>query len=153
LAAGERGNRNKFFSLGCMLSRSSSPQGESYAPILLAMTIVFAVACALFLALYWLMQPTSVPNPGIAAFHPPRGTRVEPLGLDEWERAESSVLRSSFASDYERPLEVAPPVAQPPVIRKQVVVRKPPKSQPNRYENPGNAYAQQRVGGGFWRED
>jgi hypothetical protein len=135
-----------------MLNRSSSPQGESSAPVLLAMAIVLAVACAFFLGLYWLMQPTAVPNPGMAAYHPPRGTRVEPLGQDEWKRAEPTVLSSSFASDYDRPPEVAPPVALFPVIRRPVVVRKPPKPQPHRYENPVAAYAQ-RGGGGFWRED
>lgn len=47
-----------------------------------AVTPFLAGAAVLFLVLYRLLQPSVIPNPGLAAFVPPVGTRPVPLPRD-----------------------------------------------------------------------
>jgi len=52
---------------------------ESSVSVLYAAGPVLAGAAAFFLVLYGLMQPKVLPNPGLAAYVPPAGTRPVPL--------------------------------------------------------------------------
>ena len=47
-------------------------------PILNALAVTVGLTAALFLLLYWLMQPKVFENPGLTAYQPPPGTRLEP---------------------------------------------------------------------------
>jgi hypothetical protein len=56
------------------------PSDEWDAPVFWILTAILAGAAGLFLVLYFfLLQPTIHPNPGLAAFTPPPGTRLVPL--------------------------------------------------------------------------
>ena len=56
------------------------------------------------LFLFWLMQPATRANPGVSAYIPPPGTRVEPIAHMAKSRDPPSELSSAttFARDYTR---------------------------------------------------
>jgi hypothetical protein len=47
-------------------------------PVFGAVSLALAMVIVVFGTLYWLMQPTVNPDPGMAAYHPPPGTILEP---------------------------------------------------------------------------
>lgn len=53
--------------------------GTADAPLFWVLSAILAVAAGLFLLLYWLCQPAINPNPGVAAYVAPAGTRLVPL--------------------------------------------------------------------------
>src|SRR5260221_12835523 len=52
---------------------------ELVAPLLWVLSANLAAAAGFFLLLYFLYQPKISPNPGVAAYTPPPGTRLIPL--------------------------------------------------------------------------
>src|SRR5712671_7982128 len=48
-------------------------------PILYYLIKLLVFAGAFFAFLIWLFQPIIIENPGVAAYHPPPGTRLVPL--------------------------------------------------------------------------
>jgi hypothetical protein len=56
-----------------------SPADEWAAPVFWALVTILAGAAGVFLLLYSLGQPKINPNPGLAAYTPPPGTRLLPL--------------------------------------------------------------------------
>jgi hypothetical protein len=79
--------------------KSQSP--EWGASMLSVFGVLFAGVSVLFVFLYDLLQPTTIPNPGLAAFTPPAGTRLIPLP------------RQSNVPEPEQGLPPAPPQSQP----------------------------------------
>jgi hypothetical protein len=78
----------------------------------LATPILFLVSLASMtfttaplLILLWLMQPTTFANPGVSAYNPPPGTRVEPIahGLGTSGPPREFSIATNFAQDYARP--------------------------------------------------
>jgi len=57
------------------------------------------------LILFWLMQPAARTNPGVTAYSPPPGARVEPIAHTVESRDPPAELSSAtnFARDYTRP--------------------------------------------------
>jgi len=57
------------------------------------------------LILFWLMQPATLTNPGVSAYNPPPGTRVEPIahGLESSDPSSKFSIATNFARDYTRP--------------------------------------------------
>ena len=102
------------------------------------------------LFLFWLMQPATRANPGVSAYIPPPGTRVEPIAHTVETRDPPTKLSSAtnFARDYTRSeliedaqlheSKVSPKHEARPANRKQsrVVYRR-------KYEQSAGAYAQQ----------
>jgi hypothetical protein len=87
----------------------------------LASLTSLAFVAAPVAALFWLMQPTVRPNPGVAAYEPPLGTRLEPpvRSLASLDIAQSNSGRS-LALNFARPYpqsEVAKDQAQPQQAR------------------------------------
>ena len=117
-------------------------------PILNALAVTLGLTAALFLLLYWLLQPKVFENPGLAAYQPPAGTRLEPrphssdapqLADLPAEKAVSTVAKSS-------PQQVAqPPKAETPKAEKRKLAKKhaPVRVQRERKKSP-NRFAQQR---------
>src|SRR5262245_13991380 len=72
-------------------------------------------AGAIFLFLFWLLQPTKHVNPGMAAYKPPSATRVEPVPPKLEAPQITDLLEhnfSAFARHVETP-EAAEPVPAP----------------------------------------
>jgi len=102
------------------------------------------------LFLFWLMQPATRANPGVSAYIPPPGTRVEPIAhmMKSRDPATEFSSATNFAQDYTRPeliedaqlheSKVSPKHAARPVNRKQsrIVYRR-------KYEESARAYAQE----------
>jgi hypothetical protein len=111
------------------------------------LSLMCGVTVSLFLLLYWLMQPKVLENPGMAAYHPPPGTRLVPLPRksDAPELAnlpENS--RSSFAEAYTPP--------EPPKPAKQQARERPKKAAPARARRSPErvrTYAQQQWDFGY----
>jgi hypothetical protein len=75
-------------------------------PILfLASLASLTLTASPLLFLFWLMQPATRVNPGVSAYTPPPGARVEPIPHTVESREPPSELSSAtnFAQDYTRP--------------------------------------------------
>jgi hypothetical protein len=102
------------------------------------------------LFLFWLMQPATRANPGVSAYIPPPGARVEPISHMAKSRDPPSELSSAtnFARDYTRPeliedaqlhqVQVSPKHEARPTNRKQSRV-----GYRRKHEQSARAYAQQ----------
>lgn len=95
-----------------------------------------------FLFLYWKMLPTVLINPGMAAYQPPPGTRLEPLPrkMDAPELAELPDRTPAIVVD-----EGKPEIKKLENGEARVAVRKRPRPPPQReYQTPASSsYAQQ----------
>src|SRR5258705_9018659 len=90
-------------------SRSHRPRrklGDVMAtPILILASLAsLTLTTAPLLFLFWLMQPATRPNPGMSAYSPPLGTRVEPIARRVQAGDPPSEVSSAtnFAQDYTR---------------------------------------------------
>src|SRR5262245_18003588 len=81
--------------------------------------IVVAGYAAFFLILYWLMQPSITPNPGLAAYRPPPKTVVH-YADSPWEPPAPSVFL---------PIRAADPA---PAVAKRSVTEEPKTKKPER---------------------
>jgi hypothetical protein len=62
-----------------MVKRLKSQSDESVLPVILMLSAILAVVGCFWLLLFYFSQPTIYPNPGLAAYVPPPGTRLLPL--------------------------------------------------------------------------
>jgi hypothetical protein len=62
-----------------MVKRSKPPGDELALPLLWIVSAILGVFGCFWLLLFYFSQPTTYPNPGLAAFNPPAGTRLLPL--------------------------------------------------------------------------
>jgi hypothetical protein len=109
-----------------------------------ALSLMCAATAALFLMLFWLMQPKILENPGMAAYHPPPGTRLVPVPRKSDAPELASLPESSGPSFAEAPIPAEPPKPAKPAVRerpKKVVAAKPRRN-PERERT----YAQQQWG-------
>jgi hypothetical protein len=56
-----------------------TPGDELALPLLWIVSAILGVFGCFWLLLFYFSQPTTYPNPGLAAFNPPAGTRLLPL--------------------------------------------------------------------------
>ena len=105
------------------------------------------LAVVFFLVLYWLMQPSVIPNPGMAAHFAPPATRIEPLPRKMDAPALAEVPEPAppiaFAQDYSnksRSEKANRDVRASVRKRSRTVVRR-------EYQKPASGYAQEWNGG------
>jgi len=103
-------------------------------------------SAAIFLPLYMVLQPTVVPNQGLAAYRAPPGTRVEPLPPPPQSNLQH--LTASFALAPERAKDggrekVAEVKPKPQKPEARARPRKQRVQQRRQYQDPWSAYAQQ----------
>lgn len=117
-----------------------SPGGDWDTPVFLLLSVMLAGAAGLFLLLHSLCQPTVHPNPGVAAYVAPPGTRLVPLPRDSTapELADLPVVDppsplTAFAKAQasDQPSETRPPA------------RKRPRADPNEHGQRGFGFVQQ----------
>ena len=119
-------------------------------PILfLASLVSLTLTTMPLLFLFWLMQPATRANPGVSAYIPPPGARVEPIARTVESRDPPSELSlaTNFARDFTRSeliedgqvheSKVSPKHAARSANRKQSSVHR------RKYEQSARAYAQQ----------
>jgi hypothetical protein len=110
-----------------------------------ALSVMCCMTAALFLVLYWLMQPKVLQNPGMASYQPPVGTRLEPLPRKS-DAPELAALpenpRSSFAEAIV-PSDDPPKPAKPEARERP---KKPAPVRPRRNPEGSRSYAQQQWG-------
>ena len=125
---------------------TKQPANEIAQPILWTVTAITMVIGCFWFFVFYLSQPTIYPNPGLAAYSPPAGTRLvpPPRESDAPDLAEvpenSSSPLTAMAQDQLRQKEVK---AVPQV-------RKHPHTTPREAEQPIVGYAQQWPGGFVW---
>src|SRR5258705_7884517 len=74
-------------------------------PILfLASLASLTLTTAPLLFLFWMMQPATRTNPGMSAYNPPPGTRVEPIArrVETSDPPREFSFATNFAQDYTR---------------------------------------------------
>jgi hypothetical protein len=135
-----------------MVSSHDLELSDAKAPLVWFLSVSFVVLTALFLLLYWLMQPSAAANPGMAAFRPPPGTRLEPLPrkMDAPELAELPLPQTStLAAEH---VETAEGKTEKAAKREaRVAVKKRPQTRKRReYQDPSSAYAQDRAQSWSW---
>src|SRR6266567_7500973 len=101
-----------------------SPAGDWDVPLFCFLNAILAGAACLFYVLYSLGQPAINPNPGLAAYVPPAGTRLVPLPRvsDAPELAEIPVdppspltaLAQAQSSDQQAKRDTRPPPRKRP---------------------------------------
>ena len=121
-------------------------------PILfLASLASLTLVTAPVLFLFWLMQPATRANPGVSAYNPPSGTRVEPIahrvGSSDQPREFSSA--TNFAREYARPELVEDAQLKETQVSTKREVRLTGRQQSRvgygrKYERSAHAYAQER---------
>jgi len=62
-----------------MVKPLKSQINESVLPVFLILSAILAVVGCFSLLLFYFSEPTTYPNPGLAAYVPPPGTRLVPL--------------------------------------------------------------------------
>jgi hypothetical protein len=114
-----------------------SPADEWAAPLFWVLVTILAGAACVFLLLYSLGQPKINPNPGVAAYTPPPGTRLIPLPRksDAPELAELPPAPASPSSLTA--LAQAQPTEQPAKHDVRPPIHKRPRAEPN--DQPGLA--------------
>jgi cell wall-associated NlpC family hydrolase len=112
-----------------------------------ALGLMCGATAALFLMLYWLMQPKVLGNPGLAAYHPPPGTRLVPIPRKSDAPELASLPESSGTSFAEAP--VLPIPAEPTKPAKPAARERSKKvaaAKPRRNIEREPTYAQQQWG-------
>lgn len=134
---------------------------DATRPLLGCFSAYAALAGVFFLLLYWHMQPSVLPNPGMTVRFAPPGTRVEPLPrkMDAPELAavqESAPSSEALAYDASHRTSAEKPKreARAPVRKRARAVA---RREYREYQEPAYGYAQQQWtgsyqpwGGGRW---
>jgi hypothetical protein len=107
-----------------------------------ALSLMCGLTAALFLLLFWLMQPKVLNNPGIASYSPPPATRLEPLPRksDAPELADLPPVNSSSA--FAEAFSPEPPAPAKQEARERP--KKPSPARPRRNPERDKSYAQQQ---------
>jgi hypothetical protein len=113
-----------------------------------ALSLMCGLTAALFLVLYWLMQPKVLDNPGMASYRPPLGTLLEPLPRKS-DAPELAALPENSRSSFAEAIVLAddPPKLAKPEARERP--KKPAPARPRRNPEGNKNYAQQQWGPGF----
>lgn len=122
----------------------AKPNYDSGLSALGVLGLMCGATGALFLVLFWLMQPKILENPGMAAYHPPPGTRLVPVPRESDAPELASLPEASGTSFAEAPVSPEPPKPAKPQARerpKKVVAAKP-----RRNIERERTYAQQQWG-------
>jgi hypothetical protein len=124
-----------------MSARPSAQSVDVTMSLLGYLSASLGFVVAFFLLLYWLMQPSVIPNPGMAAHSAPPATRLEPLPrkMDAPELAELPEPPPSvaFAQTNTSKSEKANQDVRAPVRKRpRTVIRRD-------NQNPAQGYAQQ----------
>jgi hypothetical protein len=116
-----------------------SPSDEWAAPLFWVLVTMLAGAACVFLLLYSLGQPKINPNPGLAAYTPPPGTRLIPLPRKS-DAPELAELPPAPASPSPlTALAQAQPSEQPAKHDVRLPVQKRPRAEPREYDQRGFA--------------
>ena len=120
-------------------------------PILFLATLaLLTLTTTPLLLLFWLMQPATRVNPGVSAYIPPSGARLEPMAHTVGSRDPPAEFSSgtNFAQDFTRseliedaqvhPIKVSPKPEVRPANRKQSRV-----GYRRKHEQSARAYAQE----------
>jgi hypothetical protein len=126
------------------MATAHKSQIDDSLPILNALAVTLGLTAALFLLLYWLMQPKVFENAGLAAYQPPPGTRLEPLPRVS-DAPQMAALQEEKAAPVAAQESPTPEAVKPPKAEKRKVAKKQPTVRARREhpESP-NRYAQQR---------
>jgi hypothetical protein len=106
-------------------------EADGTGSIAICLLVFVSVAALGALSGYWLMQPRVIPNPGLAAYKPPPGTRLipPPRKMDAPELVELPALLADVpAAKLEPPQKTTPKATV--VNPKAVARRSKPKAQP-----------------------
>jgi hypothetical protein len=129
-----------------MTKRDGAYGDERARPLLWTSTAITAVVGCFWLFVFCLSQPTIYPNPGLAAYTPPPGTRLIPLS-----RQSDAPALADVPDEAPSPLTA---MAQAQVGQKQVKDapsgRKHPRTVPREADQRPSGYAQQWSGYGSW---
>jgi hypothetical protein len=122
---------------------------EHALPLLWTVTAITAIVGCFWFFLFYLSQPTIYPNPGLAAYMPPPGTRVLPL-----PRESDAPVLADLPTEPPSPLAA---MAQAQVSQKQMKdappARKHPRTVPRENEQRITGYAEQWYGYGNWESN
>jgi hypothetical protein len=139
---------------GMTLTRNSD--AEPSLPLMIATTVVVGLVVSVFALLYWVMQPRALENPGMAAYHPPAGTRLEPLPR-KFDAPELAELPPAAVAPVLAETQPSPAAVQAPKREAHARAKKQPTARARRETPPPpNSYAQQsspdprRFGGWSW---
>src|SRR5262245_17307735 len=129
-----------------MIWQRRSRQLDSSVSMLWCLMLPLLGAIGIFGSLHALMQPVQNPNPGLAAYRPPPGTRIEPLPVDMTSPPRVE-LSGSYALQHVVVEEKVPD--KPPEVVKvrttKLEARKKPRARPRRqYYDHWSDYAQNR---------
>jgi hypothetical protein len=119
---------------------------ERALPLLWTVMAITGVVACFWFSLFYLSRPTSVPNPGLAAYTPPPGTRLLPL-----PRVSDAPELADVPNEPTSPLTA---MAQAQTSQKQA--KDPPSAHrhlrtvPRETEQRAWGYAQQWNGYGSW---
>jgi len=119
-------------------------------PILFLVSLAsLTLTTAPLLILIWLMQPATLANPGLSAYTPPPGTRVEPVahGLETSGPPSEFSVATNFAREYTRPKLKEDPQLHVAKVSAKREARLTNRKQSRvgyrrRYEQAAHAYAQ-----------
>lgn len=115
-------------------------------PLLGYLSAAAGLAGVFFLGLYWLLQPSVIPNPGMAAHFAPPATRIEPRPrkMDAPELAEEQAGSHAVALAQDSSTKMA----EKPAREARAPVRKRPRTVVRReYQAPVYGFAQEGNGG------
>jgi hypothetical protein len=107
-----------------MVKRLKSPGDELVLPLFWILSAILAVFGCFWILLFYFSQPTKYPNPGLAAFVPPAGTRLLPLPrksdapelADLPEESPSAVAALAQAQGSQKELMLKPPMRKRPAL-------------------------------------
>jgi uncharacterized iron-regulated membrane protein len=92
--------------LGCHRPKRRKLGDVMATPILfLASLASLTLMTTPLLFLFWLMQPAARANPGVSAYNPPPGTRVEPIAhrVESSDQPRELSSATNFTREYARP--------------------------------------------------
>jgi negative regulator of sigma E activity len=115
---------------------------EWATPVVWFLSAAAAGAGCVFLVLYALVQPMRLPNPGLAAYTPPPGTRLLPLPRESTAPELAEGPRLDDASPVAA-LALAEKTGRPARRESTKPVRKRVRVEPRRYEQREAGFSQQ----------
>lgn len=132
------------------------PASDYLAPLAVGLLVFVAVLCTATAFVVWLLQPTVVPNRGLAAYEPPPGTSLipPPHKMDAPALAELAPEPAATEAPAATPAKTA---EAKPAKTKVAHSASRPRRQRDDYYDRNNSYADSRwsngwgrSGGGFW---
>jgi hypothetical protein len=140
------GNIKGSSALGPMMKTYGSDLDERALPLLWTVLAITGVVACFWFSLFYLSRPTSFPNPGLAAYTPPPGTRLLPLPRvsDAPELADVPIEPTSPLTAMAQAQTSQKQAKDPPSAHKR------PRTVPRETEQRTLGYAPQWNGYGSW---